>query len=790
MQSADILNQLNDSQRSAVEYIDGPSLVIAGAGSGKTRVLTYKIAYLLLNGVKPWQIMALTFTNKAAREMKERISNLVGDKEAQYLKMGTFHSIFASLLRYEAKAIGYADNFTIYDEADSRSLCKAIIKDLGLDEKIYKPAEVHRRISEAKNRLMLPADYADHAAIRARDKDNAMPEMATLYNIYSQRQKLSNAMDFDDLLLNTYCLFLQHPDLCEKYAQRYSYFLVDEYQDTNYAQQQIIQQLTSVHHNICVVGDDAQSIYGFRGANIDNILNFQRIYPEARLFKLERNYRSTKNIVAAANSLIHKNERQIRKEVFSENASGDKVRVAELSSDREEALFISKDIRRIMRSKEGAAYSDFAILYRTNSQSRTFEEEFMKQNLPYRIYGGMSFYQRKEIKDIIAYLRLVANPDDEEAFKRIINYPARGIGGTTIQKITDTAREMGISLWQVIARATEGGIGDQALLASLNINKGTLSKLLAFRTMIEGFMARLITDDAATLGKDIIRDTGISKDIYSCSDPDYISKQEHLEEFASSLQAFVEDRREEGEPDHLLDFLHEVALLTDRDSDDASDERITLMTIHSAKGLEFPYVYVAGMEENLFPSPMCTQSVRLLEEERRLLYVAITRAEKLCTLTYANSRYRFGKMEYDPPSRFLRDIDPALLTYGDNTTSASVSRPRNPYPNRSSFGLPFSSPRPATGSFGSPRPATGSPFGKPSPYTATPSSRPAAVGGSAASAPGWDFTVGQAVMHHRFGRGVIRELTDKGDSAKAIVDFDNAGTKQLLLKFAKLQQIQ
>ena len=790
MLSDNYLDELNPAQREAVLYCDGPSLVIAGAGSGKTRVLTYKIAHLLRQGMKPWNILALTFTNKAADEMKSRIARQVGEESARRLWMGTFHSIFARILRAESQLLGFTSNFTIYDAADSKSLVKSIIREMGLDDKVYKPSTVLGHISSAKNRLVLPDAYQRDAQLQKADQASHIPATGDIYVRYWNRCRQADALDFDDILVYTYLLFANNPDVLARYEERFRYVLVDEYQDTNYAQQQIIQQLTSVHHNICVVGDDAQSIYGFRGANIDNILNFQRIYPEARLFKLERNYRSTKNIVAAANSLIHKNERQIRKEVFSENASGEKVRVVELASDREEALYISKDIRRIMRSKEGAAYSDFAILYRTNSQSRTFEEEFMKQSLPYRIYGGMSFYQRKEIKDIIAYLRLVANPDDEEAFKRIINYPARGIGGTTIQKITDTARELGISLWQVIARASEDGSNDQALLSSLNVNKGTLGKLLAFRTMIESFMVRLVTDDAATLGKDIIKDTGISKDIYSSSDPEYLSKQEHLEEFASSLQAFVEDRREAGEPEHLLDFLHEVALLTDRDSDDGGAERITLMTIHSAKGLEFPYVYVAGMEENLFPSPMCTQSARLIEEERRLLYVAITRAEKLCTLTYANSRYRYGKMECDPPSRFLRDIDPSLLSFGDNTTSASGSRQRSPYPTRNSFGSAFGSPRTTAGpAFGSSRTASGSPFGNQRPFAATPSTRPTATQAAGSSVSGWDFTVGQAVMHHRFGRGIIKELTDKGDSAKAIVDFDNAGTKQLLLKFAKLQKI-
>ena len=782
-----LLEQLNDSQRAAVEYVDGPSLVIAGAGSGKTRVLTYKIAWLLLNGVKPWEIMALTFTNKAAREMRSRIETLVGDS-AQYLRMGTFHSIFARLLSSEATALGYDRNFTIYDEADSRSLCKAIVKDLGLDDKIYKPTEVHRRISDAKNRLLRAGDYARNAAIQSRDIDSSMPQMSAIYNIYSQRCRTSNAMDFDDLLLNTYYLFEQHPDICEKYATLYRYFLVDEYQDTNYAQQQIMLKLTSQHHNICVVGDDAQSIYAFRGANIDNILNFQHQYEEARLFKLERNYRSTKRIVEAANSLIHKNERQIDKDVYSENAEGEKVRVAELASDREEASFVSRDIQRLMRS-EGLQYSDFAILYRTNSQSRTFEEQFVKDGMPYHIYGGLSFYQRKEIKDITAYLRLVVNPDDEEAFRRVINYPARGIGNTTLQKLIDIAQERGISLWQVAVEATDGTLPTP-------FNSATLSRIQNFRMLIEGFIARLFTDDAVTLGKDIIRQTGISKDIYSSTDPEYLSKQEHMEEFISSMQEFVESQREEGESGHLTDFLQEVSLLSDMDRDNDDTSQVTLMTIHSAKGLEFPCVYIVGMEENIFPSPMCTQSKRALEEERRLLYVAITRAERRCTMTYANMRYRYGKMEFDTPSRFLRDIDSSLLTLEGGSfrnAAGSMARPRQSYPTTQA--RPFSR-MPESRMSGLRGQA--SPTFKRSVVTQPERGAGRIVripstnsdSGRSSQPSGYDFKVGDRVRHQRFGEGTVTDMTGAGDSAKAIVDFAYAGTKQLLLKFAKLEKIQ
>jgi DNA helicase-2/ATP-dependent DNA helicase PcrA len=786
MEPVTLLQQLNDSQRAAVEYIDGPSLVIAGAGSGKTRVLTYKIAWLLLNGVKPWEIMALTFTNKAAREMRSRIETLAGES-AQYLRMGTFHSIFARLLRSEITALGYDRNFTIYDEADSRSLCKSIVKDLGLDDKIYKPAEVHRRISDAKNRLLRAEDYARDTTILSRDIDSSMPQMSAIYNMYSQRCRTSNAMDFDDLLINTFYLFKLHPEICKKYATSYRYFLVDEYQDTNYAQQQIMLQLTSQHHNICVVGDDAQSIYAFRGANIDNILEFQQQYAEARLFKLERNYRSTKRIVEAANSLIHKNERQIDKDVYSENADGEKVRVAELASDREETSFVSRDIQRLMRS-EGLEYSDFAILYRTNSQSRMFEEQFVKEGVPYHIYGGLSFYQRKEIKDITAFLRIVVNPDDEEAFRRIINYPARGIGDTTLQKLLNIARERGISLWQVAVEATDGTLPTP-------LNSATLTRIHNFRLLIEGFMARLQTDDAATLGKDIIRQSGISKDIYSSTDPEYLSKQEHMEEFVSSMQEFVESRREEGEPDHLIDFLQEVSLLSDMDRAEEGTPQVTLMTIHSAKGLEFPCVYIVGMEENIFPSPLCTQSKRALEEERRLLYVAITRAEQHCTMTYAHRRYRYGKMEFGTPSRFLRDIDRKLLAFegsSSDNTYESFTRPRQLFQSLQAntfSGLSQSRMSQTRGQDPSRdrRNAVTTPERSGGRIVPVTHARNTSV--TSFQSASYDFKVGDRVRHQRFGEGTITSLTNPGDSAKAMVDFEYAGTKQLLLKFAKLEKI-
>lgn len=650
----DLLNDLNEAQRAAVEYINGPSLVIAGAGSGKTRVLTYKIAYLLSQGMKPWSIMALTFTNKAAREMKERIGKLVGNDLAQHLYMGTFHSIFSRILRAEAEHIGFNNNFTIYDESDSRSLIKAIVKEMGLDDKKYKPAAVHAKISMAKNNLMSAAAYDSDAAIFEQNKRAQMPEVGKIFVAYVQRCKQANAMDFDDLLTLTYQLFREHEDIRHKYAARFDYVLVDEYQDTNHVQMSIVMQLCQEKQRVCAVGDDSQSIYSFRGANIDNILNYQRQFQGTRLFKLEQNYRSTQTIVEAANSLIKHNRNQIPKDVFSENAKGEKIQYKPAYSDKEEAAIVAKDVKRIRR-EDGCQYSDFAILYRTNAQSRSFEEEFRKQGIPYRIYGGLSFYQRKEIKDIIAYFRLVANPDDEEAIKRIINYPARGIGATTVLKIADCAHQNQVSFWEVI------GAPERYELA---VTKGTMNKLETFRLLISSFIERAQTTDVYELGDAIIKESGISQDIMSGKDADDLARQENLEEFLSGMSAFVEERREEGRFDELFlqDYLQDVALLTDADSDGDKDEpRVSLMTVHAAKGLEFPTVFVVGLEENIFPSPLSAASLRELEEERRLLYVAITRAEKHCILTNAKNRWRYGKMEFDNPSRFIDEIDGKLI---------------------------------------------------------------------------------------------------------------------------------
>ena len=776
--NSDILTQLNDSQRVAVEYCDGASLVIAGAGSGKTRVLTYKIAWLLQQGMAPWQILALTFTNKAAREMKERIGRLVGEEQARYLQMGTFHSVFARILRAEADKLGYNSNFTIYDQTDARSLVKTIIKEMGLDDKVYKPSSVADRISMAKNHLLLPQAY-QQSSWAADDASQKRPQVSNIYIRYAERCRQANAMDFDDLLVQTWILFKNHEDVRRKYVEKFQFVLVDEYQDTNYAQQQIVYQLTQERQKVCVVGDDAQSIYSFRGANIDNILNFQSLYNDAKLFKLEQNYRSTQLIVQAANSLIRRNERQIPKNVFSKNEHGERLQLKPAYSDREEAMIVTQDIKRL-KANDRCSWSDFAILYRTNSQSRSFEEQMRKDGIPYRIYGGLSFYQRKEIKDVIAYFRLIANPNDEEAFKRIINYPARGIGDTTVGKIIQAAQAYGVSLWQVIK---EPG------LFPMDVSKGTMTKLQNFRQLIEGWIERLQTEDAYTLGHDIIMNSGISKDIYSGRNPEDLSRQENLEEFLGGMQDFVESRKEEdmGDEVYLPDFLQEVALLTDLDSDDGdSNDKVVLMTIHAAKGLEFPTVFVVGLEENIFPSPMCTNSMRELEEERRLLYVAITRAEKHCILTCAQNRFRYGRMEYDTPSRFIRDIDPELLEVHGEAGSAESRKPYNNW---------MQNPRPVASQFkADPKPRAVAPRQQEKPvdpfgpnfkrvYNAV-APRPMASAPSAS-----DLHEGARIEHQRFGVGTVVRIEGTGENTKATVEFRNAGTKQLLLKFAKFKII-
>ena len=827
----DLLNDLNESQRKAVEYIDGPSLVIAGAGSGKTRVLTYKIAYLLQQGMKPWSIMALTFTNKAAREMKERIGKLVGQELAQHLYMGTFHSIFSRILRAEAQHIGFTNNFTIYDESDSRSLIKTIVKEMGLDEKVYKPASVHSRISMAKNNLMSAENYARDKELYQADQRAKMPRVGEIFITYVQRCQQANAMDFDDLLTLTFKLFQEHEDIRKKYADRFDFLLVDEYQDTNHAQMRIVMQLCKEKERVCAVGDDSQSIYSFRGANIDNILSFQSRFKEARLFKLEQNYRSTPSIVEAANSLIKHNSNQIPKNVYSKNDKGESLIYKPAYSDKEEALIVCREIKRIKR-QDDCQYSDFAILYRTNAQSRSFEEEFRKQGIPYRIYGGLSFFQRKEIKDVIAYFRLVANPDDEEAFKRIINYPARGIGNTTVAKIAACALDNHVSFWQVISSPEHYGLG---------VNKGTLAKLESFRLMISGFVEKSASMNAFDLGDTIVKESGISADIYKSGsrDPEDLARQENLEELLGGMQSFVEECREEGREQeaYLTDYLQGVALLTDLDSKGDDDEpRVSLMTVHASKGLEFPTVFVVGLEENIFPSAIVS-TLRELEEERRLLYVAITRAEKHCVLTSAKNRFRYGKMEFGNPSRFIKEIDSAFIQedsemphddngfgssgygrggygnggYGgrmpwDNHSISSQFKPdRKDYSDseddfrtngrggyrtsgrddfrtsgRSGSGLDsrFKSVRgleaarrimdSSSSSLGSSSSSSGSAFGS-----------------STSSAGSGRLVEGAKIEHQRFGVGTVLKLEGSGENAKATVQFVNSGTKQLLLKFAK-----
>lgn len=830
----DLLKDLNEAQRAAVEYIDGPSLVIAGAGSGKTRVLTYKIAYLLSQGMKPWSIMALTFTNKAAREMKERIGKLVGNDLAQHLYMGTFHSIFSRILRAEAEHIGFNNNFTIYDESDSRSLIKAIVKEMGLDDKKYKPAAVHAKISMAKNNLMSAAAYESDAAIFEQNKRAQMPEVGKIFVAYVQRCKQANAMDFDDLLTLTYQLFREHEDIRHKYAARFDYVLVDEYQDTNHVQMSIVMQLCQEKQRVCAVGDDSQSIYSFRGANIDNILNYQRQFQGTRLFKLEQNYRSTQTIVEAANSLIKHNRNQIPKDVFSENAKGEKIQYKPAYSDKEEAAIVAKDVKRIRR-EDGCQYSDFAILYRTNAQSRSFEEEFRKQGIPYRIYGGLSFYQRKEIKDIIAYFRLVANPDDEEAIKRIINYPARGIGATTVLKIADCAHQNQVSFWEVIGAPEQYGLA---------VTKGTMNKLETFRLLISSFIERAQTTDVYELGDAIIKESGISQNIMSGKDADDLARQENLEEFLSGMSAFVEERREEGRFDELFlqDYLQDVALLTDADSDGDKDEpRVSLMTVHAAKGLEFPTVFVVGLEENIFPSPLSAASLRELEEERRLLYVAITRAEKHCILTNAKNRWRYGKMEFDNPSRFIDEIDGKLIdsqdeaggslfgSMSDQPEWARAQRPRRPWEDAEQprYSSRYQNSKPVASQFvADPKPSlfddepeTSRTSGRSSVsgrsslsegnfksvralnaakrYMETHSSHPASRGtgssaasvssstASSAGSSSCGLQEGMKIEHQRFGRGTVLKIEGTGENTKATVEFVHSGTKQLLLKYAK-----
>lgn len=794
------LNDLNEAQREAVLYTEGPSLVIAGAGSGKTRVLTYKIAYLLSQGMRSWNILALTFTNKAAEEMKSRIERQVGIDAARGLWMGTFHSIFARILRTEHEAIGFSSNFTIYDAADSKSLVRSIIREMGLDEKQYKPGTVASHISAAKNRLLLPSQYQRDPNIFKADQMSNIPATGKIYERYWARCRQADAMDFDDLLLYTYLLFAHKPEILARYEEKFQYVLVDEYQDTNYAQHAIVWQLTQHNRKVCVVGDDAQSIYSFRGANIDNILTFQQLYEGARLFKLEQNYRSTQTIVGAANSLIKHNRGQIPKEVFSEKSKGQPIHVFSYFSDIEEANGVGHKIQNLNRF-EHILWKDIAILYRTNAQSRTFEEAFRKMAIPYRIFGGLSFYQRKEIKDMIAYFRLAVNPNDEEAMKRVINYPTRGIGQTTLDKIVATAAENGVSLWQVLRNPV--GL-------KLDVNRGTLAKLESFAAMIQSFNEATNDENAAQLGFRIARESGIQAEIFRGREPEDLSRQENLQELMDGMQQFVDDRTEEGEAERTLmtHYLQEVSLLSDLDeSDEESDDKLSLMTVHSAKGLEFKIVFVVGMEENLFPNQMSATSPREMEEERRLFYVAITRAQEQCFLTHAQNRYRYGKSEFCNPSPFLNDIDPQYI---ETDQSAAIGTRRRPSSNIFSnifSDLDFEVSKPTTyGSSRTPQQASSysrqrQTYGsKPAPRQEPQARAPfgmTSIGqrqaGQAETSPsvastqtaGGTLSVGQQIAHSRFGRGKVIALSGTGIDAKATVEFENVGTKQLLLRFAK-----
>lgn len=777
----DYLNELNESQREAVLYNEGPSLVIAGAGSGKTRVLTYKIAYLLDNGYEPWSILALTFTNKAAREMKERIARQVGQERARYLWMGTFHSIFSRILRAEAEVLGFTPNFTIYDATDSKSLVKTIIKEMNLDDKVYKPGMVQGRISNAKNHLVLPEAYAANAELIEADRAAKVPLLHEIYLRYWNRCRQSDAMDFDDLLLYTYLLFRTRPDICDKYAARFRYILVDEYQDTNFAQHSIVLQLTQKHQFVCVVGDDAQSIYSFRGANIDNILNFTRTYKDARLFKLEQNYRSTQTIVNAANSLIAKNRDQIQKEVFSEKDKGEPIGVFAAYSDVEEGEIVTNKIAQL-HAKSGYAYHDFAILYRTNAQSRIFEEALRKRSIPYRIYGGLSFYQRKEVKDVVAYFRLAVNPHDEEAFKRVINYPARGIGNTTLGKLTEAAGRCEVSLWKVLCEPLSYGV---------ELNKGTYTKLQGFRDLISEFVTLAREQDAYTLGMELVKRSGIMAEIYQDRSPENMSRQENIEELVNGMRDFCDGRQEEGNPHVLLsDYLSEIALLTDQDEEQGEAQpKVTLMTIHSAKGLEFPNVFVVGLEENLFPSPLSSASYRALEEERRLFYVAVTRAEEHCYLSYAKSRFKYGKMEFCNPSRFLKDIDVRYLQVPqEELMGTRIEEKASRFRKEASRASYEREPRETGPSMfdGGPMPEEPHRFVPPRTLRRIPDASPSAAP-AGPSAGG--LSAGMWIEHERFGKGEVTRVEGSGDNCKATVQFQHAGVKQLLLKFARFKII-
>ncbi len=773
----DYQKELNPSQCDAVLYTEGDSMVIAGAGSGKTRVLTYKIAHLLEEGVEPWSILALTFTNKAAGEMKQRIAARVGENRARYLWMGTFHSIFSRILRSEADKIGYTSNFTIYDQQDSQNLIKSIVKDMQLDDKTYKASVVQNRISNAKNRLITASGYVQNADIYKHDQFKRIPMVGKIYERYEQRCRQSDAMDFDDLLLNTFILFRDNPDVLERYGTSFKYILVDEYQDTNYAQHCIVWQLTRNGAKVCVVGDDAQSIYSFRGANLDNMLKFSKLYPDSKLFKLEQNYRSTQTIVEAAGSLICKNHAQIPKKVFSENEEGDKIKVLCAHSDLEESEMVANRMLDLHTFKD-VPWSQIAILYRTNAQSRPLEEALRKRGLPYKIYGGLSFYQRKEIKDVIAYFRMSVNPNDEEAFKRIINYPARGIGQTTVGKILSVAMENGVSLWSVISNPAD---------YRLDVNSGTAAKLSAFKTMLESFMADAATVDAQQLSERIVNETGIMRELQADTTVEGIGRKDNVEELLANIAQFCLDRKEEGnERCFMTDYLSEVSLMTDQDNETDEDlEKVTLMTVHAAKGLEFDAVFIVGLEENLFPSDMSGDSEREIEEERRLFYVAMTRARKYLTLLFATTRFKYGNVDFCTPSRFLKDIDSRYL----NMPSEGIKSSWNSRP--SMFADEDSKPV-----FQRREYSSASTFqAKKKLETEQPVRKPWQQGKFQKvtesmlenTAPGQSsaLKVGSVIEHERFGIGSVLEVEGSGGDTKARIKFLNVGEKTLLLKFAR-----
>lgn len=766
------LDELNPSQRAAVENIYGPTMVIAGAGSGKTRVLTYRIAYMMEQGIDPFNILALTFTNKAAKEMQERIAKIsasgamghYGASEAKHLTMGTFHSVFSRVLRFNAERIGYPINFTIYDTQDSKSLLKDIIKELKLDDKTYKPSMVLNRISTAKNNLISADQYLENDEILAEDRMSRRPELGRIFKAYSDRCFKAGAMDFDDLLYQMYVLLRDFPDVLGYYQQKFQYILVDEYQDTNYAQYTIVKMLAAAYENICVVGDDAQSIYSFRGANIQNIFNFRADYPDFKLFKLEQNYRSTRNIVEAANSVIARNVDQIKKEVWTENGEGALLNVIRTLTDNEEGKTVVNRLFDI-KTQEGIEFSDFAILYRTNRQSRSFEEALRKMNIPYKIYGGISFYQRKEIKDMLAYFRLTANQHDEEAFKRVINYPKRGIGKTTIENITIASTNYGVSIWDVVTNLDQYPV---------QMNSGTRTKINEFTTMILSFAAQLEKSNAYELGQHIAKSSGILKELYDEKEkgPEEVERYQNIEELISGLKEFTVSKAESDEFASLSEFMMDVALLTDADNDNSEDKNyVTLMTIHSSKGLEFPHVFLVGLEENLFPSQMALQSRTETEEERRLFYVAVTRAMKSCTLTYASSRFQWGNLTSSEPSRFIDEIDPKYLHFEAPQRGQGRSLSSGITSNRSLGGL--------NKTFDAPRPAAVTPRNlKPI----------ATVRGGASD--NLEYKVGYNVLHDRFGKGKITKIEGQGADKKATIFFPHHGAKTLLLRFANLTVVE